>query len=69
MLGSSDSYLCFPFSRLLELLEGATETKTGQKFQIQEKGGQYSMQPGGTNKWIEVSTFHKSLDSIGIAHN
>ncbi len=66
MLGVSDRYLCFPFSKLYELLKGATETRTGQKFQIQEKSSQFSIQPGGTNNWIDVSASYNDLSSIGL---
>ena len=66
LLGSSDHYLCFSFLKLKEILEGATNTKTGQKFQIREDETQLSLQPAGTNKWIDVSTFNKNLSKVNL---
>jgi hypothetical protein len=64
LLGASDRYLCFSFPKLLEVLEGATDTKTGRKFQIRENSNQFFLQPAGTNKWIDVSSFYKNLGKV-----
>ena len=66
MLGASNRYLCFPFAKLLELLRGATKTRTGQKFQVREESGRFAIQPGGTNKWIDVSSSYNNLSRIDL---
>jgi hypothetical protein len=66
LLGASDRYLCFSFPKLFEVLEGATDTKTGRKFQIRENGNQLYLQPAGTNKWIDVSSFYKNLSKVNL---
>ena len=66
LLGASDRYLCFPFAKLLELLNGSTNTRTGQKFHILEKSGHFSMLPVGTGEWIEVSSYYGNLSIIGL---
>jgi len=62
LLGTSDRYLCFPFTQLQELLRGATKAKTGQKFKVRERKGQIQLQPAGTGEWIDVSSFFSSGD-------
>jgi len=66
ILGASDRYLSFPFSKLCELMKGATEARTGQKFQIEERSGRFFIQPGGTNNWIDVSAYYNDLNIIGL---
>ena len=66
LLGNANHYLCLPFSKLYDLLQGATETETGQKFQIYEDSIKFSILPGGTNNWIDISKYYNNITMIGL---
>ena len=69
LLDTHEHYVCLPFLKLREILEGAKNTETGQKFQIRQNGGQVELQPTGSNrKWFNVSSYYngEGLQKIGI---
>jgi hypothetical protein len=69
LLGTHQQYVCISFTKLHELLEGSKNTKTGQKFQIRQKGGRVELQPAGFGgKWIDVTSYlnGEGLKKIGI---
>ncbi|MFC1910961.1 hypothetical protein ACFLXC_06800, partial [Chloroflexota bacterium] len=69
LLGTHQQYICLPFSKLREMLEGSKNTKTGQKFQVKQKIGQTELQPAGIGgKWIDVTSYlnGEGLKRIGI---
>lgn len=69
ILGTHDQYICMPFKKLRDMLEGSKNTKTGQKFQVREKNGRIELQPAGIGgDWIDVTQYtnRKGLERIGL---
>lgn len=67
LLGTHKKYICLPFTKLHEMLEGSKITPTGQKFLVRQKSGQVELQPAG-GKWIQVTSYlnEEGLKRIGI---
>lgn len=69
LLGTHQQYICLPFTKLREMLEGSKDTITGKKFLVRQKSGQVELQPTGTGgKWINVTSYlnEEGLKRIGI---
>jgi hypothetical protein len=68
LLGTSSRYFCFTFTQLQRLLNGATETRTGQKFHIREHQGRWELLPAGTGEWTDITRFYgtQGLREIGL---
>lgn len=70
LLGTHKKYICLPFTKLHEMLEGSKNTRSGQKlFEVRQKSGQVELQPAGTGgKWINVTSYlnGEGLKIIGI---
>ena len=70
LLGTHKKYICLPFTKLHEMLEGSKNTQAGQKeFLVRQEGGQVELQPAGTGgKWINVTSYLNGggLKRIGI---
>ena len=69
LLGTHKKYICLPFTKLHEMLEGSKNTAIGQKFLVRQKSGQVELQPAGIGgKWINVSSYlnGEGLKRIGI---
>lgn len=69
LLGTHEQYVCLPFIKLLEMLEGSKNTITGQKFLVRQNSGQVELQPAGVGgKWINVTAYcgNEGLEKIGI---
>jgi hypothetical protein len=69
LLGNHQQYVCLPFTKLHEMLEGSKNTKTGQKFQVKQKSGRVELQPAGLGgKWIDITPYLNGdgLKKIGI---
>jgi len=70
LLGTHKKYICLPFNKLHEMLEGSRKTRSGQKlFEIRQKSEQVELQPAGTGgKWINVTSYlnREGLKRVGI---
>lgn len=70
LLGTHQHYVCLPFIKLFEMLEGSKNTVTGQKFQVRQNNGKVELQPAGIGgKWINVTPYYngEGLEKIGIS--
>ncbi len=65
---TSSRYFCFTFAQLRRLLNGATETPTGQKFHIRGRNGLWELLPVGTGEWTDITRFYgtQGLREIGL---
>jgi hypothetical protein len=69
LLGTYQQYICLPFTKLREMLEGSKNTITGQKFVVRRESEKVELQPAGTGgKWINVTPYFngEGLKAIGI---
>ncbi len=70
LLGTHKKYICLPFTKLQEILEGSKNTRAGHKlFHVRQKSGQVELQPAGIGgKWINVTAYlnGEGLKRIGI---
>ncbi len=69
LLGTHNKYICLPFDKLRDMLEGSKNTITGKKFLVRQKNGEVELQPAGIGgKWINVTEYlnEEGLKKIGI---